>query len=538
MSGSTFENVTKQRFSVIYQVIPRDAGSIEAEADDITIEQTVEVPKDCIPHDHFSEGIVGKVERIDKSADDDSAFLVTISYRLDITGFTIPHFLNVVFGNISLKKNIRVVGFQFPPEIAGIFPGPVHGINGIRRIAGVWERPLACVALKPMGLSVDDLAAMAGSFARAGVDCIKDDHGIGDQAFHPFCERVARCQEVIASANAASGRNTLYFPMVWGRFDDIERQVRQAVREGVRGILIAPVLSGFDTIRHIAETYGLIIMAHPSFGGSWVLQRESGMTPAVLYGTIFRLIGCDVSIFPNAGGRFSFSENECRELSTALRQPLLSYNPALPCPAGGMTFERIPDMARIFGPDTMLLIGGALMRYSRDREVGTRSFMDRIRQHFGERLEKPAAAPVSSCEWPAGDGTNGIPESGIYRFKDFRWSDIGPTAYKADASLPFQGITRQEFIGPADAKTQFDLRYFEIEPGGYSSLEKHVHEHVIIGVRGRGVLIRSGEEMSLNVNDIAYVKPSQPHQLRNAGAEKFGFYCIVDRQRDRPQAVG
>jgi mannose-6-phosphate isomerase-like protein (cupin superfamily) len=56
-------------------------------------------------------------------------------------------------------------------------------------------------------------------------------------------------------------------------------------------------------------------------------------------------------------------------------------------------------------------------------------------------------------------------------------------------------------------------------------------------VRGSGVLIRGEREIRINVNDIAYVQPSQPHQLRNPGAENFGFFCIVDRQRDRPQAV-
>ena len=81
------------------------------------------------------------------------------------------------------------------------------------------------------------------------------------------------------------------------------------------------------------------------------------------------------------------------------------------------------------------------------------------------------------------------------------------------------------------------MRYFEIEPGGYSSLEKHVHEHVVIGVRGNGVLVNSTGIHELGVHDIAYVKPLEQHQLRNNGDVPFGFYCIVDRKRDRPIAV-
>ncbi|MBF0553157.1 MAG: cupin domain-containing protein, partial [Nitrospirae bacterium] len=81
----------------------------------------------------------------------------------------------------------------------------------------------------------------------------------------------------------------------------------------------------------------------------------------------------------------------------------------------------------------------------------------------------------------------------------------------------------------------FDVRYFQIDKGGFSSLEKHVHVHVIICVRGTGTLICDGSRYTLRPFDVAYVPPLHIHQLRNDGTEgPFGFFCIVNHLRDKP----
>ena len=95
-------------------------------------------------------------------------------------------------------------------------------------------------------------------------------------------------------------------------------------------------------------------------------------------------------------------------------------------------------------------------------------------------------------------------------------------------------VSTVELIGKSGEKTSFDLRYFEIKPEGYSSLEKHVYEHVIIGVRGNGILIKGDSSFNISSHDIAYVSPHEKHQLRNNGKEPFGFLCIVDHRRDKP----
>lgn len=368
------------RFHILYRITQDDSRPIEAHAKDICLEETVEIPGDCVPPAIWEAGIVGQVEAITPCAPPSRAFDVAISYRADITNDSIPNLLNIIFGNISIRRGIKIIDIRLTPDQLRAFGGPRFGTAGLRAALGVHGRPLAATAIKPLGLSVQALARLAGGYALGGLDVIKDDHGLMDQHFHPFQERVARVQEAIRNANAKTGRKTLYFPMIAGRFDQIEAQMDYARAEGCAGALIAPMLIGPDTGFHLARKYGLAVMTHPSFTGTHFHDPEHGMTPAMLLGRLFRVFGADISVFPNAGGRFTFTPDECQDLAVAMREPLGDVKPGFPSPAGGMTIEKIDSLVAAFGDDAVFLIGGALMRHSPDPEIGARAFITAIEQ--------------------------------------------------------------------------------------------------------------------------------------------------------------
>jgi len=373
------------RFHIFYRITPDDSRPIEAHAKDICLEETVEIPGDCVPPSIWAAGIVGQVEAITPCAPPSRAFDVEISYRTDIANDSIPNLLNIIFGNISIRRGIKIIDIRLTPDQLRAFGGPRFGVAGLRAALGVQGRPLAATAIKPLGLSVQELARLAGGYALGGLDVIKDDHGLMDQPFHPFKERLARVQEAIRNANAKTGRKTLYFPMISGRFDQIEAQMEFAQAEGCTGALIAPMLIGPDTGFHLARKYRLAVMTHPSFTGTHFHDPEHGMTPAMLLGRLFRVFGADISVFPNAGGRFTFTPEECRDLAIAMRDALGDVRPGFPSPAGGMTIERIDSMVTAFGHDAVFLIGGALMRHSPDPEVGARAFLAAIEQAVAGR---------------------------------------------------------------------------------------------------------------------------------------------------------
>ena len=96
--------------------------------------------------------------------------------------------------------------------------------------------------------------------------------------------------------------------------------------------------------------------------GSLVISKNEGISHGIIFGTLMRLAGADISIFPNIGGRFSFSEEQCLDIASKSRSQLGKLKPSWIAPAGGMTLERIPEMINMYGKDTALLIGGALSR--------------------------------------------------------------------------------------------------------------------------------------------------------------------------------
>jgi mannose-6-phosphate isomerase-like protein (cupin superfamily) len=121
----------------------------------------------------------------------------------------------------------------------------------------------------------------------------------------------------------------------------------------------------------------------------------------------------------------------------------------------------------------------------------------------------------------------------IRHLEDFRWDGVPVLNYKEEGSH-FRAISRQVLFegGP---KLGAELRYFEIEPGGHSTLERHDHIHSVMIIRGAGHCLVGGTVYPLAANDLVSVPTMTWHQFRATGAEPLGFLCLVNCERDRPE---
>ncbi len=343
-----------QTFDVTYRM-ECEPSAIERAAQDLAAEQTVELPRDLVPAS-IRATVVGRVASIETAGDD--AFLVRISYPVETAGGELVQFLNVVFGNTSLQPCARVEDIVCDPSALGL-AGPRFGVSGVRRLVGVESRPLLATALKPMGLSAEELATLAYKFARGGIDLIKDDHGVTNQVTAPFGERVTRCAEAVRRANRETGGHSVYVANVSGDFEEVFSRAVLARDAGAGGLLAAPGLLGFGALRALSarDDIGLPIVSHPAFLGGWLASPRAGIAHRVLLGTLQRLAGADMVIFPHAHGRFSFSREQCLDVARGLAEPTAGLRPALPVPAGGMALSRISEIVRTYGSDTVVLIG-------------------------------------------------------------------------------------------------------------------------------------------------------------------------------------
>jgi S-methyl-1-thioxylulose 5-phosphate methylthiotransferase len=128
--------------------------------------------------------------------------------------------------------------------------------------------------------------------------------------------------------------------------------------------------------------------------------------------------------------------------------------------------------------------------------------------------------------------------SKVLTFADFRWDGVPLREYKSDSAHHKQ-VTRQTLLGEGAGEEPFSFvtRYFEIQPGGYSTLERHQHPHAVVVLRGRGRVTLGERSYAIAPYDCVYVAPGVTHQFRAVGDEPLGFLCTVDRVRDRPEVV-
>lgn len=298
---------------------------------------------------------------------------VVISQPLAATASDPAQLLNVLFGNSSLQPDVVLADIDLPAEAFDWLPGPRAGIEGLRALTGVPHRSLLATALKPMGLDPGQLASLCLTFARAGIDIVKDDHGLADQSFAPFETRVEACLRAVEQAARETGRRTVYVPNLIGSPDRVARQLEFARDAGARAVMISPMLVGLGLLHQLASAAaGMPIVAHPALGG--VLRaRES-----VLFGKLFRWYGADAVIFPHAGGRFSYSEGTCRALAEALRAPDSRARPAFPMPGGGIALQRVAGLLRFYGLDCILLIGSGLYEARDGLLERTRALVEQV----------------------------------------------------------------------------------------------------------------------------------------------------------------
>ena len=347
----------------------------------VAVELTVEVPDALIArYPRIESEIVAEISSLEPEGPESS--LLRLSFAPHLAEGGLPQLLNLLSGNVSMLPQVELLDAELPAPLLDRFPGPKHGIAGLRDRLGVTDRPIIATALKPRGAPLEDLVAVAESFARGGGEVIKDDHNLVEGSFDEYRTRVLAIRDAVRRGSQVSGRPCLYHALLTGPIPELERRLAFLEAEGVDGVLVAPMLLGLEATRHLLAESTLFTWTHPSFTGAVAHPAGGGVSPAFLHGTLFRLLGADAAVFVNHGGRFPISREDCLEIADQCRRPLGDLRATFPVPAGGMRLDRIDAMAADFGPDTILLIGGDLLIHPEGVEVGTRKFVGEVSERF------------------------------------------------------------------------------------------------------------------------------------------------------------
>ena len=167
------------RFQVQYRLACPLSEAAEV-ANQIAFEQSVCHPPHLVAPGFLKNEIAGRVEELIALNEHHSQ--VSISFLSETVGNEITQLMNVLYGNISLTKGVRVADLQFSSDLKAHFTGPRFGITGIRERLGISTGALMMADIGPLGRSTNDLAELTYRFAKGDMGLIIDEHLITDQS--------------------------------------------------------------------------------------------------------------------------------------------------------------------------------------------------------------------------------------------------------------------------------------------------------------------------------------------------------------------
>ena len=262
---------------------------------------------------------------------------------------------------------------------------PDYGVRKLNAAHAIGGGPLIVETLEnTYGVTIDNYArvdfhSMTDIIdALGGVDMIKDDHGLMDQSFSGFKDRVKAVCEAVKRGNEESGNHTVYVPNLSGSTVSIMDRIRYAQECGAGGIMLAPGLVGYDMMQYAAAHTELPVIAHPAMAGCLLDKGGGGFDCGCVLGQLPRLCGADFTVFPNFGGRFSLTQEQCRSIVNSCEETCGDMPAIFPCPAGGMTFDKLDTMKAFYGRNVALLMGGGLFTVTPDLVSNCRTFVKRL----------------------------------------------------------------------------------------------------------------------------------------------------------------
>ncbi|HAA86264.1 MAG TPA: cupin domain-containing protein [Kosmotogaceae bacterium] len=90
-----------------------------------------------------------------------------------------------------------------------------------------------------------------------------------------------------------------------------------------------------------------------------------------------------------------------------------------------------------------------------------------------------------------------------------------------------KGVTKRVLIGRSSGATNFFMRLFSLEPGGYSPLHRHSWEHEVFIVSGEVTVVTEEGVKIAKEGASVFVPGNALHQFRNETSQSVEFICVV-----------
>lgn len=337
-----------------------------------------------------------RVEKIKARAFELNGKYVKIAYPIDLwEPGNAPQLLSGIAGNIfgmKALRNLRLIDASFPRQYIKSFKGPGQGIEGIRSLLKIKERPITGAVPKPkIGFSAAEHADVAYETWMGGFDLVKDDENLTSTSFNRFEDRLMRMAKLRDKAEKETGEEKDALLNITGETKEMIRKAKLLHDSGWRFAMIDVVTCGtasVQTMRDECGDLGLAIHAHRAMHAAFDRNPRHGLSMYFL-AKLMRLIGVDEIHSGTAIGKLVGSKKEVTQIARALRdykiedgdmlsQDWGSIKPALPVSSGGLHPGLIPSVMSILGNDCTLLVSGGIHGHPEGTRAGAKAVMQAI----------------------------------------------------------------------------------------------------------------------------------------------------------------
>ena len=308
-------------------------------------------------------------------------FIIRIAFPATNFGPSFAMMLSSVIGNISSSGEVKLLDLEFPDSYLKEFKGPKFGVQGIRDLLGVYDRPLLNNMIKPCtGLDPQKTAELAYEAARGGVDIIKDDELVSNPPHCPLIDRVKAVMPALKKADEEKGEKTLYAFNITDRTENLKKNAMAVIENGGNCLLVNYNTIGLDASRMLAEDpdINVPILAHSDYTGAVYESPWSGLSANLIGATLPRMAGLDMVIALSPYGKFPMMMDTFISAGMKMLQPFGHIKPVFPMPGGGTTQGHIEDIMHKFGNDVMIEAGGAIHGHPMGPAAGARAFRQGI----------------------------------------------------------------------------------------------------------------------------------------------------------------
>jgi len=288
-----------------------------------------------------------------------------IAYPLELfEPGNISNLLSSVAGNIfglRTLKSLRLSDIHLPVELIRSFKGPKYGVEGVRRILKVYDRPLVGTIIKPkLGLKTLDHARVAYEAWVGGCDIVKDDENLSSQRFNPFEDRVIKTLESRDKAEEETGERKVYMVNITAETKEMLKRAEFVLDHGGEYVMVDILTCGFATLQTLrGQDFNLVIHAHRAGHAAFTRNPKHGISMRVI-AKIARIIGVDQLHVGTIVGKMFETREEVAENLEACEREMNGLKPVLPVASGGLHPRLVPALIEFFRKDFVIQAGGGI----------------------------------------------------------------------------------------------------------------------------------------------------------------------------------